>query len=154
MPQLLVGVLRYPIQYYPFYIRTATLVASPASFIYLDMLFPNASGLYNQVQTTNFVVTVGYAFALETFANMPAGQTVVQVAMPGSHMAFIADNTLLPGCIVKMVWNGTTQNVTLAAASDIGSGFVIGRYIAEFVDDENLRITATNDVIIVLTGVL
>ena len=152
MPTLLQGVLRYPVSYYPFFIRTATLISTPAAFTYLDMLFPNASGQFDRQVTTNAVLVGGYAFALEQQVNLASGQTVVQVVMPGSVIPMISDNTLTPGCLVIFVFAGGAQNVTIATAANLAAGLVIGRYIGSFVDTDNFRLSATSDIVLILSG--
>ena len=151
MPTLLVGVLRYPVQYSPWYIYTATLVASPAAFTYLDQLFPDASGNFDRQVTTDAVVTTGYAFALEAQATLTTSG-ICQVVVPGSAVPMIADNSLRPCCLVKGVFGGGVQTITIAAAADLAAGKVLGRFLHHHIDHENIRITATNDIVIVLTG--
>lgn len=149
MPALLVGVARFPSTYSPWYIFLADLQATPGSFTYLDMLIPNSSGLFALETTTDDVLTTGYAFALEAYDGV---MTQVQVAVPGSVVPMIADNTLRPCCLVKFVYASSAQNVTIAAAADLAAGKVIGRYMCHYLNHEELVVTATSDPILVLTG--
>lgn len=149
MPVLIEGVLRVPSQYSPWYIYTATLVAAPASFTYLDMLFPDASGNFDRQVTTDAVITAGYAFALEKFVT---GMTVVQVLVPGSIVPMIADTTIRPTGLVKFVFGSGVQTITVAAAVDLAAGKVIGRMLHHHVDHETLRVPLANDIVLVLTG--
>lgn len=148
MPALLEGVVRMPVVYQPWYIYNATLVASPTAFQFFDMLFP-ASGLWDRLVTDDAVLVTGYAFALEAFTT---GMTTVQVAVPGSAVPFIAEASIEPTSLVKFNAGGGLQSVDAASAADLAAGRVIGRMRNHHEDHENLRVSAANDVVIVLTG--
>ena len=149
MPALLVGVVRYPPAYSPWYIANATLIASPASFTFGDILFPDASGNFDQLVTTDAVLTAGYVIALEAFVT---GMTVCQVAIPGSVIAFPVDTTVRPCGLVKFVFSGGVQSITAAAAADLAAGKVLGRMRQHYQDHENLRLPSANDIVLVNTG--
>lgn len=151
MPTQLVGAVRFPSGYAPWYVYTASLVNSrTAAFTYLDMLIPNGSGLFDNVAASSTSLATGYAFALEADDGVI---TTVQVAMPGSIVPMVAkDTTLLPGCLVKMSVTSTVQTIVLAAAADLAAGYVVGRYRNQHADHEELRQTAANDIVVVLTG--
>ncbi len=150
MPAKLEGVTRFPTSYEPWYVYKADLVASPASFEFLDMLEVDATGLWDRNVTDDDVIDVGYAFALEKFVT---GMTQVQVAVPGSAIPFVATGVIRPTQLVKFNFAATLQSVVAALAADLAAGKVIGRLRNHHEDHELLRETATDDVIIILTGV-
>ncbi len=67
MPVLLEGAVRFPTSYEPWYVYTATLVGSPTEFEYLDVIVPDAAGLFDRLETDDADLSTGYAFALEKF---------------------------------------------------------------------------------------
>lgn len=149
MPALLDGVMTFPQGYGPWYVYTVSLVASPASFQIYDLLFPDASGNFDRDVTDDDVLVNGYAFALAKFAT---GMTTVPVVVVGSLVPMIADNTLRPCCMVKLNYASSTQTATIASAADFAAGKVIGRFRNHFNYSNTLRVTAANDIIMVLTG--
>ena len=150
MPAKLVGIVRFPSVYAPWYVYTATLVTSPAAFEYLDILIPGSDGKFDRLEADDAVLTTGYAFALEPFET---GMTSVQVAVPGSAVPFVADNSLRPTSLVKTHFASTIQNVTIATATDLAAGKVLGRFRNHHEMHSDLRVTSTDDVVVILTGV-
>jgi len=148
MPVLLEGAVRFPTSYEPWYVYKVTLVGSPASFEYLDMLFPSA-GLWDRNVTDDDVIDTGYAFALEKFVT---GMTEVQVAVPGSAVPFIADGVIEPTQLVKFAFAATVQTMAAGLAADLAAGKVVGRLRNHHEDHELLRVTAANDIIVIMTG--
>lgn len=149
LPSDLEGVVRMPVVFAPWYIYTATLVASPASYEFMDILFPDVAGKFDRLVTDDAVVDTGYAFALEKFTT---GDTTVQVAVPGSAVPFIGNGIIRPTQLVKFNFASSKQTVTAALAADLAAGKVLGRCRNHHEDHENLRVTATDDVLIILTG--
>ncbi|MDE1866783.1 MAG: hypothetical protein KGI08_03610 [Thaumarchaeota archaeon] len=150
MPALLDGVAQVPIGYNPWYIYTVNLVASPTAFTIYDVLFPDSSGNFDKLVTTDSVLTAGYAFACADYAT---GDTTAQVLAPGSLVAMIAlTTTLTPFCLVKFSYSSPNQTAVIATATDLAAGKVIGRYMANL--SNYVQISAANDPIIVRSGVL
>ncbi len=151
MPSLLEGVVRMPVVYSPWFIYVATLVGSPASYEFFDLLEVDASGTWDRNVTDDDVIDVGYCFALEKFTT---GDLTVQVAVPGSAVPFIADGVIRPTQLVKFAFAATKQTVKAALAADLAAGKCLGRYSHQHTDHETLRVSAAADVIIIRTGVL
>jgi len=151
MPLLLEGVVRMPVVYEPWFIYVATLVTSPIPYEFFDIILPDAVGLFDNTAITDQDLANGYAFALEKFVT---GDTTVQVAVPGSAVPFIANGVIRPEGLVKLDVTVGAQSVVPAAATDLAAALVIGRYSHQHADHENLRVTASTDVIIIRTGVL
>lgn len=151
MPAALVGAVRFPSVYQPWYVYVASLVTTrTAAFTYGDLLIPNSSGLFDNVAASSTSLATGYAFALDADDGV---MTTVQVAMPGSAMPMVAkDTTILPGCLVKLSVTSTVQTIVLAAATDLAAGYVVGRYRCHHQDHEELRESAASDIIVVNTG--
>jgi len=149
VPTELEGVVRMPVVFEPWYIYDATLTASPASYEFFDLLEVDAAGVWDRNVTTDDVVDVGYAFALEKFV---AGDTKVQVAIPGSAVPQIASGVIRPTQLVKGVFAGGDFKVIAALAADLAAGKVLGRLSNHHADHQNLRVTATDDVVIIRTG--
>lgn len=149
MPVLLEGVVRFPSSYEPWYVYEATLIGSPTAFEFGDLLFPDASGDFDRIETDNAVVVTGYVYALEKFVT---GMTKLQVAVPGSAFPFIAEGVILPTSLVMIGFAATVQSAAVANAAALAAGKVIGRMRNHHEDHENLRVSAANDVIIVLSG--
>ena len=151
---LLDASVRFPTVYAPWYVYDATLVGAPAAYQYGDMLFPNAAGLWDRAVTDEQVLDVGYAFALEAFKT---GDITVQVAVPGSAIPFIAEAFISPTQLVKFgfgILAAGEQSVKAALAADITLGNVLGRLRNHHETHSNLRTTAANDIVVVLTGVI
>ena len=151
MPASLVGKVRFPSGYAPWYVYTATLNKTPGTITYLDMLSNSpGDGTWIVNVTTDSVLTTGYCFALEVPI---AGQTTIQVAVPGSIIPMNGDDTLLPCCLVKFVYGSGVQSITLAAATDLAAGKVIGRFRNIYMNGRILAIPVVGtDVCIILTG--
>lgn len=151
MPAALVGAVRFPSTYQPWYVYVASLVATrTAAFTYGDLIIPNGSGLFDNVAASATSLASGYAFALEADDGV---MTTVQVAVPGSAFPVVAkDTSVLPGCLVKLSVTSTVQTVVIATATDLAAGYVLGRYRCHHQDHEELRQTAANDIIVVNTG--
>jgi hypothetical protein len=149
LPTELEGVVRMPVVYEPWYVYKVTLVASPASFEFFDLLFPDASGLFDRNVTDDDVLDNGYCFALEKFVT---GMTEVQVAAPGSAVPMIASGVIQPFGLVKFNFAAGDQSCVEALAADLAAGKVIGRLSNHHKDHENIRVTAANDVVIIRTG--
>ena len=150
-PSLLEGVVRYPPAYEPWYIYKAQLVAAPASYEFMDILFPDSSGKFDRLVTNDAVVDTGYALALEKFTT---GDTEVQVAVPGSLFPFIAGGVIRPTQLVKFAFAASKQTMVAALAVDIPLGKVFGRLRNHHEDHENLIVSANGDPVIILTGVI
>ena len=151
MPVLLEGVVRFPSSYEPWYVYKATLVASPATYQFGDFLFPDASGNFDRIVTDNAVIDTGYVYALEKFT---AGDTEVQVAVPGSAVPFIAEGVIRPEQLVKIGFAATVQSAAPALLADIALGNILGRMRNHHEDHELLRVSAANDVVIIMTGLI
>lgn len=150
-PVLLDGVVRMPVVYAPWFIYKATLVASPTTYTFMDLLLPDAAGAFDNTATTDEDLANGYAFALEAFTT---GDTEVQVAVPGSAIPFIAGGVIRPEGLVKLKVTATVQEVVAAAAADLALALCLGRLSHHHADHETLRVTAANDVVVIRTGVL
>jgi len=150
MPSELEGVVRFPVVYQPWYVYLATLVGSPASYEFFDILFP-AAGLFDRAVTTSQVFITGYAIALEKFTT---GDLTVQVAVPGSAIPFLAGGVIEPGSLVKMSFAASKQKAVAATAANLAAGIAIGRMSNHVEDHENLRVAADLDIIVIRTGVL
>jgi hypothetical protein len=140
-----------PVVYQPWFIYKVSLVASPTTYEFLDILVPDASGNFDRLETDDAVVDTGYAFALEKFTT---GDTEVQVAIPGSAVPFIAGGVIRPTGGVKFNFAATEQTVVAAAAADLAAGRWLGRLSHHHEDHELLRVTAADDVVVVRTGVV
>ena len=149
MPSLLEGVVRMPVAYEPWYIYKVQLVGAPASYEFMDILFPDAAGKFDRAVTNDQVFDVGYAIALEKFTT---GDTEVQVAVPGSAIPFIAGGVIRPTQLVKFAFAASKQTAVAALAVDLAAGKVLGRLRNHHEDHENLIVSANGDVIIILTG--
>jgi len=150
MPVLLEGAVRFPTSYEPWYVYQATLVASPKTYTFLDVLVPDAAGLFDRLETNDAVLDTGYVFALEKFTT---GDLTVQVAVPGSAVPFIGAVSIRPTQLVKFAFAATVQTATAALAADLAAGKVLGRMRNHHEDHETLRVSVANDVIIIMTGV-
>lgn len=151
MPAKLEGVVRMPIAYEPWYIYKVELVAAPASYEFMDLLFPDAAGKFDRVVTDEQILDIGYAIALEKFAT---GDTEVQVAVPGSAIPFVATGVIRPEQLVKVDFTATLQSVVAALAVDIPLAKVLGRMRNHHEDHELLRVSATDDIVIIMTGLI
>ena len=81
--------------------------------------------------------------------------TQVQVAVPGSVFPAIGGSTALqPEELVKLESVAGAQAIIPAVAADFALGTVLGRFRNHHFNNEILRITALNDIINVLSGVL
>ena len=149
MPSELEGVVRFPIVYAPWYVYNATLVGSPASYEFFDILFP-AAGLFDRAVTTNQIFITGYAIALEKFTT---GDLTVQVAVAGSAIPFLAGGVVEPGSLVKMSFAASKQKAVAASAADLAAGLVLGRMTHHHEDHENLRVAADLDIVVIRTGI-
>jgi hypothetical protein len=151
MPVLLEGEVRFPATYEPWYVYVASLVAAPATFQLLDILFPDSTGKFDRLVTDDAVLETGYVFALEKFTT---GMTEVQCAIVGSAVPFIAQGDILPQSLVKFNFTGGAQGVVAAVALDLAAGKVIGRLRCHHDDHQNLRKAVNGDVVIISTGVV
>ncbi|KKN76257.1 hypothetical protein LCGC14_0372830 [marine sediment metagenome] len=151
MPVLLEGAVRFPTSYEPWYVYQATLVAAPTAYQFLDVLFPDAAGNFDRLETNDAVVDTGYVFALEKFTT---GDLTVQVAVPGSAVPIIIGASVRPTQLVKFAFAATVQSFVAALAADIPLGRVFGRLRNHHEDHETLRVTVANDIGILLTGVI
>jgi len=149
LPTELEGVVRMPVVYEPWYVYKVQLVASPASYEFFDMLFPDASGNFDREVTDDKVLDQGYCFALEKFTT---GDTEVQVAAPGSAVPMIASGVIRPFGLVKFNFAAGDQSCVECLAADLAAGRCIGRLSNHHEDHENIRVTAANDVVIIRTG--
>jgi len=149
MPSELEGVVRFPVVYQPWYVYLATLVGSPASYEFFDILFP-AAGLFDRAVTNNQIFITGFAIALEKFTT---GDLTVQVAIPGSAIPFLAGGVVEPGSLVKMSFAASKQKAVAASAADLAAGLVIGRQSNHVEDHENLRVAADLDIVVIRTGI-
>ena len=149
MPALLSGAVQYPANFAPYYIYTVTLVASPASFKFMDILFPDSSGNFDRLVTNDAVLTAGYCFALQDYDST---QTTVQVASPGSVVPFTVDNTVRPFGLVKVTYGSSVQSLTAAVAADLAAGKVLGRMRNHHDNSGTIRMPSANDIVIILTG--
>ncbi len=145
--------VRFPTGFAPWYVYKVTLVASPASFEYGDVLLADGSGTFDKAgDAAAVVLTGGYAFALEPFVT---GATQVQVAVPGSVFPAIAGSTTLqPEELIKLESVAGAQAIIPAVAADYAAGTVMGRFRNHHFNNEILRLTATDDIINVLTGIV
>jgi NO-binding membrane sensor protein with MHYT domain len=150
MPVLLDGAVNFPVSYSPWYVYVAHLVASPASFTLMDLLFPDGSGNFDRDVTDEDVLITGYCFALEAFQT---GMTDVQVAVPGSVVPFIADVSILPLSLVCLHYTSSVQTVKACSAAQFAAGKCLGRLRCHNDSGQTLRITAANDIVLVATGV-
>lgn len=151
MPVLLVGAVRFPTSYEPWYVYKAILVASPKTYQFLDVLVPDAAGAFDRLETNDAVVDTGYVFALEKFTT---GDIEVQVAVPGSAVPIIVGASVRPTQLVKFAFAATVQSFVAALAADIPLGKVFGRLRNHHEDHETLRVTVANDIGILLSGVI
>lgn len=152
MPQALLDAsVRFPVAYAPWYVYKATLVGSPTAFEYGDALFPDAAGLFDRIETNEAVLDIGYAFALEPFV---VGMTEVTVAVPGSAIPFIASAVIRPEQLVMLGFAATQQSVIPALAANIPEGKILGRFRNFHITHNILRVTAADDIVVVLTGVI
>lgn len=149
LPSELEGVVRFPVVYQPWYVYLATLVGSPASYEFFDILFP-AAGLFDRAVTNDQIFITGYAIALEKFTT---GDLTVQVAVPGSAIPFLAGGVIEPGSLVKMEFAASKQKVLAASAADLAAGLVLGRMSNHVEDHENLRVAADLDIVVLRTGI-
>ena len=149
MPSELEGVVRFPVVYQPWYVYLATLVGSPASYEFFDILFP-AAGLFDRAVTNNQIFITGYAIALEKFTT---GDLTVQVAVAGSAIPFLAGGVVEPGSLVKMSFAASKQKAVAASAADLAAGISIGRMTHHHEDHENLRVAADLDIVVIRTGI-
>lgn len=147
--------VRFPTGFAPWYVYKATLVASPNAFEYGDILLADASGTFDRDDTAgplDLNLVGGYAMALEPFVT---GMTEVQVAVPGSILPAIAGSTAIqPEELVKISSTAGAQTIIPAVAADIPLGDVFGRARNHHFNNEILRLTGTDDIINVLSGVL
>ena len=155
MPTALIDAsVRFPVAYAPWYVYNAPLIGTPTAFQYGDMLFPDATGLFDRAVTNDQVLDVGYAFALEAYA---VGDKTVQVAVPGSAIPFVAEAAIRPTQLVKLgfgVLAAGEQSAKPAVVADIALGTVLGRLRNHHANHQTLRITAANDIVVILTGVI
>ncbi len=149
MPVLLEGVVRMPVAYEPWYIYKVELIGAPTAFEFMDMLFPDSAGKFDRVETDAFDLANGYVFALEKFVT---GMTELQVAVPGSAIPFIAGGVIRPTGLVVLDFTATLQSAVAGVAADLAAAKVIGRMRNHHEDHELLRVSASDDVIVILTG--
>jgi len=153
MPQAISDAgIRFPVGYSPWYVYEATLVASPNDIEFMDLLLADGSGTFDRPNTAvDLVLEGGYCFALEVPVS---GQTVIQVAVPGSLVPLIAGEDLQPEELVKMNTGADPFPQTVEAVTALGfaSGFVLGRYRNLNTNAQNLRTAVDGDIIYVLTG--
>jgi hypothetical protein len=149
MPVLLEGVVNFPMKYAPWYIYEATLQSSPGEFTLLDILVPNDAGEFALLTSTDAVLTAGYAFALEAYDGV---MTTVDVAVPGSIVPMISDDTIYPTGMVKFVYASSAQSITAADATDFAAGKVIGRGLNIYGNASQLQLSKASGILNVLTG--
>lgn len=146
--------VRFPTGFAPWYVYKATLVASPNTFEYGDVLLADASGTFDldvSVGPGDLNLVGGYAMALEPFVT---GMTEVQVAVPGSVFPAVAGTTSIqPEELVKISSALGVQTIIPASNADFAGGESLGRYRNQHFNNEILVLTATDDIINVLTGV-
>lgn len=148
--------IRFPVGYSPWYVYEATILAGE-TFEFIDLLLANAAGKFVRPSSNNPVLLGGYCFALESLDIALAVDTVIQVAVPGSLVPFVAGETLQPEeLIVLGVDTGSDdeQTAEAAVAADIGTGKVIGRYRNQNTNAQNLRLAEDQDIIYILSGVI
>lgn len=153
--ELLDASVRFPVAYQPWYVYRATLKSGFLAFEYGDMLVPeniSGAGVWDRAQQDEGVITTGYGFALEDGSDV--NLTTVDIAVAGSAVPLIAESSILPTSLVSIDASTTDQRVTVGTAVLLAAGKVIGRYRNSHEDHQNLRITATDDIVVVLTGVI
>lgn len=145
--------IRFPVGYSPWYVYEATLVDSPNTIEFMDLLIANSSGEFDRSNSAgNENLAGGYCFALEVPVN---GQKVIQVAVPGSLVPLVAGETLQPEELVLMnVGNNPfPQTVRPAIGTNFAGGLILGRYRNQNTNAQNLRLAEDQDIIYVLSGV-
>jgi len=146
--------VRFPTGFAPWYVYKATLVASPNTFEYGDILLADSSGTFDLDTTTgplDLDLSGGYAFALEPFVT---GMTSVQVAVPGSVFPAIAEASLQPESLVVVSSAAGVQTIATGVIADIALGTILGRFRNHHFNNEILRLPAADDIINILTGVI
>jgi len=145
--------VRFPTGFAPWYVYKATLVGSPATFEYGDILLADSAGEFDKTNTVGVLnLEGGYAMALEPFVT---GMTEVQVAVPGSVFPAIGGSTSIqPGELVSISQLVTTfaQTIVPATGAQFADGEVMGRYRNQHFNNEILRLSESGDIINVLTG--
>jgi len=145
--------IRFPVGYSPWYVYEATIAASE-TFEFMDVLIPT-SGVFSRLETDDAILASGYVFALEAIETAVATTTVIQVAVPGSLVPFIAgEDSVEPEELVKFNFTGGKQSMVSASATDLAAGRVMGRYRNQNTNAQNLRLADTDDIIYVLSGVI
>ena len=149
MPVLLNDAL-FPISYQPWYVFEATLKAAETTFDKYDVLVSD-SGTYTRAANDAVVVT-GYVVALEKWYD---GMTTLQVATPGSLIPGVLAGAVQPNGLVKIALGNaaTGMRYTAAAAADIATGKVVGRYRSNKTNHKLLTVGAANDIVEIQTGV-
>lgn len=145
--------VRFPTGFAPWYVYKVTLVASPVAFEYGDFLESDASGTFDKFgDAAALVLTGGYAMALQPFVT---GMTEVQVAVPGSVLPVIVGATAIqPEELIKLESIAGAQAIIPAVAADYAAGTVLGRFRNHHFNNEILRLTAADDIVNVLTGIV
>jgi len=147
--------IRFPVGYSPWYVYEAK-VAIGQTFEYMDMLVPTAGIFSRPALADNQILLNGYCFALEELTTVSPNVEVIQVAVPGSLVPLVAGAEIQPEGLVTMVIGITTfpQKVGPATGTELAEGSALGRYRNQHTTAQDLRVSADNDIIYVLTGVL
>jgi len=147
--------IRFPVGYSPWYVYEATLNAvQPVDIEFMDLLTAESGGTFLRANIEGAAPLLGgYCFALEVPVE---GQTVIQVAVPGSLVPLIAGETLQPEELVLLDIDSTPfdQTVQAAIGTSFVGGFVLGRYRNQNTSAQTLRLAVADDIIYVLTGVV
>lgn len=148
--------IRFPVGYSPWYVYEATIKIGE-TFEFMDLLLADSAGQFVRPSADNPSLVGGYCFALEALDSASLTTTVIQVAVPGSLVPFVAGEGLQPEELVILGVNtggDDEQTAEAAIAADIGTGKVIGRYRNQNTNAQNLRLAADQDIIYLLSGVI
>lgn len=149
--------IRFPVGYSPWYVYEATVDKDEVLIEFMDLLVPVVGGVFKRpaVQVTaGEPVLTGYCFALEAKSEVTTEDQVIQVAVPGSLVPLIAGGVLRPESLVHMSIGADPfpQTLSVAIGADFAAGRIIGRYRNQNTNAQNLRDSAANDIVYVLTG--
>ena len=152
MPELVSDAgIRFPVGYSPWYVYEA-IVDAGETFPFMDVLVPSG-GTFTRLETDDASLAAGYVFALEAIPTALAVPTTIQVAVPGSLVPFVAGGVIEPEGLIKFNFAASIQTVVAAVIGDITLGRIMGRYRNQNTNAQNLRVTADEDIIYILSGV-
>ncbi len=144
--------IRFPVGYSPWYVYEATILAGE-TFETFDVLISDSAGKFISPPTdADVVLTGGYCFALESLDAALAVDTVIQVAVPGSLVPFVAGSGLQPEELIKITTSSGLQTANAAVGADFAAGEVVGRYRNQNTNAQNLRLAVDQDIIYILSG--